>query len=109
VFLVRSQETRYTGDSAFAYTCHACRRCCHDKIIHLNPYEVARLAQNRGIGTTEFLTHYTAAATALKRVEGGACVKGNGFWNRFPSSLQRRFEMLRLVKRGRTNIPAECR
>lgn len=73
--IVRSQETRYTRDSAFSYTCHACSRCCHDKIIRLNPYEVARLAHNRGIGTSEFLTHYTdAAGTALKRVEEGACV-----------------------------------
>ena len=73
--IVRSQETRYIRDSAFSYTCHACSRCCHDKIIHLNPYEVARLAQNRGIGTSEFLTQYTdAAGTALKRVEDGACV-----------------------------------
>lgn len=73
--IVRSQETRYTRDSAFSYTCHACSRCCHDKIIHLNPYEVARLAQNRGIGTTEFLSQYTdAAGTALKRVEVGACI-----------------------------------
>ena len=73
--IVRPQATRYTRDSAFSYTCHACSRCCHDKIIHLNPYEVARLAQNRGIGTTEFLTQYTdAAGTALKRVEVGACI-----------------------------------
>jgi Fe-S-cluster containining protein len=73
--MVRSQETRYTRDSAFSYVCHACRRCCHDKIIHLNPYEVARLAQNRGITTSKFLTQYTdSAGTALKRVEEGACV-----------------------------------
>ena len=71
----RSTEIRYRRDSAFSYTCHACNRCCHDKIIHLNPYEVARLAQNRSIGTTEFLAQYTdAAGTALKRVEDGACV-----------------------------------
>jgi len=86
--VVRSQEPRYTGDSAFSYTCHACRRSCYDKIIHLNPYEVARLAQNRGIGTSAFFAQHTdAAGIALKRVEGGACVKGNGFWNRFPSFI----------------------
>jgi uncharacterized protein len=73
--IVRPQETRYTRDSAFSYTCHACNRCCYDKIIHLNPYEVTRLAQNRGLGTSEFLTQYTdAAGTALKRAEEGACV-----------------------------------
>jgi Fe-S-cluster containining protein len=73
--MIRAQETRYTRDSAFSYTCHACNRCCHDKIIRLNPYEVARLAHHRGIGTSEFLTQYTdAAGTALKRVEEDACV-----------------------------------
>lgn len=73
--VVRSQETRYTGDSAFSYACHACSRCCHDKIIHLNPYEVARLAQHLCIGTSEFLAQYTAAGgIALKRVKDGACI-----------------------------------
>jgi uncharacterized protein len=73
--IVRSQEIRYTRDSAFSYTCHACSRCCHDKIIHLNPYEAARLAENRGISTTEFLSRYTAAnGTALAQAGNGACV-----------------------------------
>ena len=73
--IVRSQETRYTRDSAFSYACHACRRCCHDKIIQLNPYEVARLAENRRITTTEFLARYAERnGTALQRVEEGACV-----------------------------------
>lgn len=73
--IVRSQETRYTRDSAFSYTCHACSRCCHDKIIHLNPYEVARLAENRRVPTTEFLARYTEHnGTVLRRVEEGACV-----------------------------------
>ncbi len=73
--IVRSPEIRYRSDSAFSYTCHACSRCCHDKIIHLNPYEVARLAENRGISTTEFLSRYTVAnGTALAQVDNGACV-----------------------------------
>ncbi len=71
----RPDTIRYQRGSAFSYTCHACSRCCHDKIIQLNPYEAARLADNRGIGTTEFLSRYTDAnGTALKRVEAGACV-----------------------------------
>lgn len=74
--LVRGTMTvAYRRGSAFSYTCHACSRCCHDKVIQLNPYEVARLAQNLGISTTEFLTHYTErSGTALRRVEAGACV-----------------------------------
>lgn len=71
----RSQEIRYTRDSAFSYTCHACSRCCHDKIIQLNPYEVARLAENCRVTTTEFLARYTERnGTVLRRVEEGACV-----------------------------------
>jgi uncharacterized protein len=73
--MTRPDSIRYQRSDAFSYTCHACRRCCHDKIIQLNPYEVARLADNRGIGTTEFLSRYTDAnGTALKRAEDGACV-----------------------------------
>lgn len=66
---------RYKRDSPFSYDCRACSRCCHDKIIQLNPYEVARLAENRGLSTTEFLVRYTERnGTALSRVEHGACV-----------------------------------
>ncbi len=68
-------QRRYARNSPFSYTCHACSRCCHDKIIQLNPYEAARLAQNRGIKTTEFLARYTErSGTALRRGEAGACV-----------------------------------
>lgn len=73
--IVRPQDACYDRGSAFSYVCHACGRCCHNKIIQLNPYEVARLAQNRGISTTEFLSRYTAAnGTALKQQDEGACV-----------------------------------
>ena len=73
--VVRPQGVRYERGSTFSYACHACSRCCYHKIIHLNPYEVARLAQNRGICTTEFLSRYTAAnGTTLKQQDDGACV-----------------------------------
>ena len=38
----------------FGYVCHRCMKCCHHKRIQLNPYEVARLARNRGMTTGEF-------------------------------------------------------
>lgn len=73
--VTRSLDTTYRRDSAFSYTCQACRRCCHDKIIQLNPYEVARLAENRRVTTTDFLARYTERnGTVLRRVEEGACV-----------------------------------
>lgn len=73
---MRPLDIMYRRDSPFSYVCHACRRCCHDKIIQLNPYEVARLAGNRGMSTTEFLPRYTErSGTVLRRTEeDGACV-----------------------------------
>lgn len=74
--VTRSLDKTYRRDSTFSYVCHACRRCCHDKIIQLNPYEVARLAGNLGLSTTEFLDRYTErSGTVLRRTEeDGACV-----------------------------------
>ncbi len=71
----RSTDVQYSRDDPFSYECRACSRCCYDKVIQLNPYEVARLARNRGIGTTEFLARFTERnGTALRRTEEGACV-----------------------------------
>ena len=73
--VVRAIDARYTRDSAFSYACHACSRCCHDKIIHVNPYEVGRLAQNLNLSTTEVLSRYTTAnGDNFKQTEQGACV-----------------------------------
>ncbi len=69
------EPARRTRESVFAYACARCRRCCHDKRIHVNPYEVARLARNRGLSTTELLARYTTeAGTELATTETGACV-----------------------------------
>lgn len=57
------------------YTCHQCRRCCRNKRIRVNPYEVYRLARNRGMSTTEFLAvHTLCGGTELARREDGTCV-----------------------------------
>lgn len=73
---MRPLDILYRRDSAFTYDCHACSRCCHEKVIQLNPYEAARLAGNRGLSTTEFLDRYTErSGTVLRRTEAdGACV-----------------------------------
>lgn len=71
----RTLTMAYRRDSQFSYACHACSRCCQDKVIQLNPYEVARLARNRGLSTTELLAGYTErSGTALRRTKQGACV-----------------------------------
>ena len=63
-----------TRQSAFSYECRACGRCCRDKRIPVNPYEVARLAAYLGIGTTAFIDGYTEGGTALKVREDVTCV-----------------------------------
>ena len=44
---------------SFDYICQSCGRCCYDKDVRVNPYEVARLAANRGQTTTEFRAAWT--------------------------------------------------
>jgi Fe-S-cluster containining protein len=59
----------------FSYACGRCSRCCHNKGIMLNPYEVLRLARNLGLSTTEFLARHTdRAGTQLKQRDDGTCV-----------------------------------
>lgn len=63
-----------TRQSAFSYTCNGCNRCCYGKRIQLNPYELTRLARNRGVGTAELIRRYTRDGTALRTRSDGACV-----------------------------------
>ncbi len=64
-----------TRTSAFSYECHQCARCCYDKRIQVNPYEIARLARNRGQGTTEFMNQYLESDKPyLQSNQDGSCV-----------------------------------
>ncbi|MEZ5844511.1 MAG: YkgJ family cysteine cluster protein [Hyphomicrobiaceae bacterium] len=64
-----------TRNSPFAYQCGACGQCCHDKKIQTNPYEVLRLARNRGLSTGAFIArHMEAEGPFLQVRETGACV-----------------------------------
>lgn len=67
-------ERREQGDAAFSYVCHRCLRCCHDKLIQVNPYEAARLARCIGVSTTDFAARYLEDGVFLRRVDRGACV-----------------------------------
>ncbi len=60
----------------FGYQCHRCLRCCRDKRIQLDPYEVARLARNQGMTTTEFRRTATVGGRGveLARTADNACV-----------------------------------
>jgi Fe-S-cluster containining protein len=60
----------------FGFVCSRCSHCCHDKLIQMNPYEIARLAANRGVGTAQFRARWTQDGEGLHiaRTESGACV-----------------------------------
>jgi Fe-S-cluster containining protein len=61
--------------SAFGFSCNRCLACCRNKKIQLNPYEIARLAENRGISTTEFIDRYTTTGgTVLRFNQDGTCI-----------------------------------
>lgn len=64
-----SRETR------FSYACGRCSRCCYNKGIPLNPYEVLRLARHQRLSTTEFIRCFTdTAGTQLRQRADGACI-----------------------------------
>lgn len=69
-----NQTLRLTRGSQFSYTCNRCRLCCHAFAIRVNPYEVARLAENQQISTSEFLERRTTdGGTLLVQEESGRC------------------------------------
>jgi len=60
----------------FGYTCQRCSRCCRNKLIQVNPYEIARLARNRRRSTGDFRAAWTddGAGNYLRRNADGTCV-----------------------------------
>ncbi|PAY09533.1 hypothetical protein CK489_02700 [Bradyrhizobium sp. UFLA03-84] len=73
--LVARVDFDMTRASSFSYNCHACKRCCRNKAIRVNPYEVLRLARRLGLSTTEFIERKTeAGGTVLRSAEDGNCV-----------------------------------
>jgi Fe-S-cluster containining protein len=57
-----------TRESPFSYTCGQCGKCCEHKVIRVGPYELLRLARNRGLSTTDFLREHTEAGGTVLRV-----------------------------------------
>jgi len=56
--------------SRFAYQCQACGRCCRGKLIPLNPYELAVIAEHLAMTTTEVLERFTSnGGSTLKCLE----------------------------------------
>lgn len=59
----------------FSYRCQACSRCCRNKGIRINPYEVARLAEVLATTTTEVLARWTTeGGSLLSARDDGTCV-----------------------------------
>lgn len=52
-------------DTPFRFTCGRCCRCCHNQRIRLNPYEVLRLARNRGVSTGAIIAMGTVEAGTI--------------------------------------------
>jgi uncharacterized protein len=72
---VPADRERHEGE-AFSYACLRCRRCCSDKRIQINPYELARLARGRGERAADFRERWTleGAGVVLRQTPDGACV-----------------------------------
>jgi len=78
---LRVLEGERSRSSPFSYACASCGKCCRDKLIHVGPYEIARLAKNLGITTRELIEHHTTdAGSVLATRDDGTCVflEGNG-------------------------------
>lgn len=70
---IRRQDL--TRQTRFSFTCSRCLSCCRNKKIQVNPYELARLAQNRGLSTARFTERYTTAGgTLLQWSTDGTCI-----------------------------------
>ncbi|NTV45422.1 MAG: YkgJ family cysteine cluster protein [Chlorobiales bacterium] len=72
--MIPIQRKKLNRETPFSFSCGRCLRCCHLKKIQINPYEVARLARNRGLSTTEFIQRYTTTGgTVLKFDDNDMC------------------------------------
>ena len=69
------RRTGLNRQTPFFFLCSQCLLCCRHKKIQVNPYEVARLAANRGLSTAGFIERYTHdSGTILNWEEDSACV-----------------------------------
>jgi Fe-S-cluster containining protein len=79
--------------------------CCHNTQIPLDPYEIARLARNRKISTTEFIDRFLVEGSiVIAGKENHACVfLGDGLCNVYQDRplLCRTYPLYRAVRSGR--------
>jgi Fe-S-cluster containining protein len=67
-------RTGLARDAAFSFRCHACKRCCRNKTIQVNPYELARLSRGLGLPVADVVERYTDGGVHLRQREDGNCV-----------------------------------
>jgi uncharacterized protein len=69
------RRTGLDRQTPFSFSCRRCLQCCQSKKIQVNPYEIARLARNLGISTTQCIAGYTAEnGSYLKFDEENRCI-----------------------------------
>ena len=69
------RRTNLDRETPFAFSCMRCLACCRDKKIQVNPYEIVRLAQNRGLATSDLIDQYTTDGGRFLKWDGeGYCV-----------------------------------
>ncbi|WP_293987699.1 YkgJ family cysteine cluster protein [Sphingomonas sp.] len=68
-----SHVSAMRADTPFSYRCTRCKACCTGKRIQVNPYEIARLARNRGVSTGELRARFTENG-ALRQDDADTCV-----------------------------------
>ena len=60
--------------TAFAYRCRACSRCCWNKTIQVNPYELAQLTLALDCNLETLITYHTVGGNRLRQSTDGRCV-----------------------------------
>ena len=69
------RRTDLSRQTPFSFSCMRCLKCCSSKKIQVNPYEIARLAKNLEISTTEFIARYTTDNGSFIRFdENNSCI-----------------------------------
>jgi Fe-S-cluster containining protein len=64
-----------TRKSFFSFHCSICSRCCRQKGISVDPYEVLRLSRNLNMSTTEFYRRFTElGGVSLRQKPDETCV-----------------------------------
>jgi Fe-S-cluster containining protein len=69
------RRTGLVRQTPFSFSCMRCLQCCRSKRIQVNPYEIARLARNLGITTTQCIACYTTEnGSYLKFDDENCCI-----------------------------------